>query len=111
MLGAAGMDMSSLTGKYLLNIDSEDEGHLLVGCAGGCLTTITIPIERRKQSGVSMLLKIDGLQGGHSGLEIDKGRANADILLGRVLGDIQRFFDVRIDSEDEVFVSEVFGGT
>ena len=111
MLGAAGMDMSSLTGKYLLNIDSEDEGHLLVGCAGGCLTTITIPIERRKQSGTLMLLKIDGLQGGHSGLEIDKGRANADILLGRVLGDIQRFFDVRIDSEDEVFVSEVFGGT
>ena len=102
MLGAAGMDMSKLTGKYLLNIDSEDEGHLLAGCAGGCLVTITLPVEKEDYTdGVPVLLTVDGLLGGHSGIEIDKGRANADMLLGRILQDLTLQFsdtDVRLSS-------------
>ena len=85
MLGAVALDMSQLKSKVLINIDSEDEGILLAGCAGGVLVNATIPIKRKFKAGIPMQLRIDGLLGGHSGNEIDKGRANADKLLGRVL--------------------------
>ncbi len=85
MLGAAAMDMSQLRSKILINIDSEEEGILLAGCAGGVLAKATLPIKRKFKAGIPMQLKIEGLLGGHSGNEIDKGRANADKLLGRIL--------------------------
>ena len=107
MLGAAGMDMSQLRGKYLLNIDSEEEGHLLAGCAGGCTITFSLPVEREScPEGNLMILSVEDLQGGHSGLEIDKGRANACILLGRVLQDMYSRY-----SDREIRVSKVQGGT
>ncbi|MCR5214325.1 MAG: aminoacyl-histidine dipeptidase [Eubacterium sp.] len=85
MLGATGLDKSLLKGRKLLNIDSEEEGHLLVSCAGGATVTIHIPILRRGARGQRYHIEVSGLVGGHSGIEIDKGRANADILLGKIL--------------------------
>ena len=115
MLGAAGMDMSQLTGKYLINIDSEDEGHLLTGCAGGCLTTITLPVKREAGiiGAVPVIIHVEGLQGGHSGIEIHKGRANADILLGRLLQDIESEFGLwkKKDRERGIYLTFTEGGT
>ena len=86
MLGAAGIDLSDVKGKRLLNIDSEDEGYLLLGCAGGATVTCSLTGGRigqnEKLSGL-FELGISALVGGHSGVEIDKGRANGCVLLGR----------------------------
>lgn len=85
MDGAAALDVSMLKSHTVLNMDSEQEGILLVGCAGGCSTGIQVPVEREMKTGVRTTVTVRGLQGGHSGVEIDKGRANANRLLGRVL--------------------------
>ena len=87
MLGAAGFDASDLKGRLLLNVDHEDEGHLLAGCAGGCTTTVLIPVHRETAEATldTMVVRVEGLKGGHSGIEIDRGRANASMLLGRLL--------------------------
>ncbi len=88
MLGANALDMSLLKGRKLLNIDSEEEGHLLVSCAGGATAEIRVPILRRGAKGKRFQLTVSGLTGGHSGTEIDKGRANADIIMGRILSEL-----------------------
>ncbi len=85
MDGATALDVSMLKGRRMLNIDSEDEGVFTVSCAGGNNTTMLLPISREAYEGTTMTLKIDGLIGGHSGVEINKGRGNADMLMGRVL--------------------------
>lgn len=85
MDGAHGLDVSLLQGRRLLNIDSEEEGILTVSCAGGAHADIRIPMERAVCGLPSAELCVSGLKGGHSGAEIDKGRANANIVLGRVL--------------------------
>ena len=85
MDGAAGLDASRLTGRTLINIDSEEEGVLTVGCAGGARADITLPAVRLPSSGDAYRVTVGGLIGGHSGVEIDKGRLNADVLLGRFL--------------------------
>lgn len=90
MDGAAALDVSILKGHTVLNLDSEEEGVLLAGCAGGCSVGISLPVIRRKQSGISAVLTVDGLLGGHSGAEIDKGRGNADRLLASVLADLKK---------------------
>ncbi len=91
LIGASGLDTSVLTGKYLINIDSEEEGYLLVGCAGGCTATVRLPVKREKADDEGhpyVRIRVLGLRGGHSGMEIDKGRANADMLLGRLLQEL-----------------------
>ncbi len=86
MDGAAGLDCSDLKGRLLLNIDSEEEGIFTVSCAGGLRLDCVLPADRRSLDGeVGCALSIAGLLGGHSGVEIDKGRANANHLMGRVL--------------------------
>lgn len=86
MTGATGLDMSVLSGKYLLNIDSEDEGEFTVSCAGGETLIATVPkLNSNKKFSNSIKILIRGLTGGHSGVEIDKGRANANILMGKLL--------------------------
>ena len=86
MDGAHGLDCSDLKGRRLLNIDSEDEGVFTVSCAGGLRLDCTLPAERKMLSGERVYdLTLEGLLGGHSGVEIDKGRANANHLMGRVL--------------------------
>ena len=85
MLGAAVMDLSMLTGHTMLNIDSDEEGIFLTGCAGGMALNVSIPVTRVRQTGKKLSLIVTGLSGGHSGSEIDKEHGNADLLMGRLL--------------------------
>lgn len=85
MLGADAMDMSVLRGRVLLNCDSEDEGILTVSCAGGATSRLTLPLRRSAGAGRIWRVGVKGLTGGHSGVEINRGRANADKLLAEIL--------------------------
>ena len=89
MLGAAAIDLSQLKGKLLLNLDSEDEGVFTVSCAGGATATISMEANRRAVYGPCIRLAVDGLQGGHSGVEIHKNRANANKIMGEFMSRIQ----------------------
>lgn len=88
MLGAAALDCSPLQSRIMLNLDSEDEGILLVSCAGGLQADCHIPVTRENADGLSVTVTLSGLTGGHSGVEIHKGRANANQLLGRFLNEL-----------------------
>ncbi len=85
LLGATAIDLSMCRGKRLLNLDSEEEGVLTTGCAGGRRAHCRIPLKRVSAKGTAVQLKLAGLLGGHSGAEIDKGRANACVAMGRFL--------------------------
>ena len=90
MIGAQALDMERLSGRRMINIDSEDEGIITCGCAGGATVRGTIPVERTETStGEACRITISGLAGGHSGIEIIKGGANAHVLLGRLLSAIE----------------------
>ena len=80
MLGAEAIDLSMLKGHKLLNIDSDVEGHFLTSCAGGMTVETTIPVDRMSQNGLAVTLTVTGLCGGHSGSEIDKEHANANMV-------------------------------
>lgn len=90
MDGARALDSQLLTGRYIINIDSEEEGIFLVGCAGGVRACLKLAAEYAEQTNFSNTfeLAIRGLKGGHSGMEIDKHRANANILMGRTLSEL-----------------------
>ena len=96
MSGAMALDGNLVKGKYILNLDSEEEGHLLVSCAGGVTALSTIPVEFKDadSSKVAYSLEIKGLLGGHSGMDIIKQRANSNKLLGRLLNLISVDFDL-----------------
>jgi dipeptidase D len=100
VVGADKLDPSLLTGKILINLDSEDEGIFTVGCAGGGSTYLTLPVGWKFQSAneVAFVLKIGGLKGGHSGDDIHKHRANANKLMARVLDFVQRSIPIRLSS-------------
>ena len=85
MLGADFIDVSDLKGRMLLNIDSENEGVFTVSCAGGCSAICTVPCEKETGDGVLLNCRLTGFSGGHSGVEIDKGRLNANKAMGRIL--------------------------
>ncbi len=85
MLGADVIDLSMLKGRTLINLDSEDEGIFTVSCAGGCRSTIMLNVDRRAVYGPCIRLSVDGLKGGHSGAEIHKKLANANIVMGQFL--------------------------
>ena len=103
LYGAEAVDLSMLKGKKLINIDSEDEGIFTVGCAGGLTLGCDIPMFTEEVEGTVYELKVTGLLGGHSGVEIDRGRANANVVLGRVLQ--------RLDKEAGVDIIKMAGGT
>lgn len=90
MQGASGVELSGLRGRTLINLDSEDEGVFTVSCAGGATATVSLPAERRAVYGPCIRLSVDGLQGGHSGAEIHKNRANANKVMGEFLSRIQK---------------------
>lgn len=98
LLGANAIDLSALNGRQLINLDSEGEGIFTVSCAGGCRTTISVPVERRAVYGPCVRLVVDGLQGGHSGTEIDKKRANANKVMGEFLSRIQKLMPLCLTS-------------
>ena len=88
LLGANGLDCSDLAGRKLINIDSEDEGVLTVSCAGGSRCDIRQEFPLEEAEGAVCTLTVSGGQGGHSGIEIHKGLANASKLLGACLKDM-----------------------
>lgn len=85
MDGAKALDASLLSGKYLINIDSEEEHMVLCGCAGGMRVAGNLPAERVLAGGRVAKVTVSGLLGGHSGVEIDKNRTNAVLFLARYL--------------------------
>ena len=97
MDGAAGIDLSMLKGTRMLNIDSEEEGIFLTSCAGGLSAHVNIPViwsvPRKEQT---YLLKVSGLMGGHSGVEINKERANANKVIARVLSALKDKVDYQL---------------
>ena len=96
MEGATGIDLSMLRGRTLVNLDSEDEGIFTVSCAGGARSTITLPVQRRAVYGPCVKLTVEGLQGGHSGVEIHKNRANANKVMAEFLGRVQKLMPLCI---------------
>ncbi|MBO5246958.1 MAG: aminoacyl-histidine dipeptidase [Eubacterium sp.] len=90
MDGASNIDLSKLKGHKLLNLDSEMEGVMTVSCAGGNSTIGRLDAEYVQTEGVRLKLAVKGLKGGHSGVEIDKGRANANQVMGRLLLTLER---------------------
>ena len=102
--GAAKVDPSKLEGKILINIDAEEEGVLFTSCAGGIRSVIELPIiwEDIREGYVPYNVSIKGLKGGHSGMDIDKKRGNANKLMGRVLRDLV--------SENNIYINSVNGG-
>ena len=96
MFGAAGIDLSELRGRTLINLDSEDEGIFTVSCAGGARGTVSLPLERRPVYGPCIRLTVEGLKGGHSGVEIHKPLANANKLMGEFLSRIQKLMPICI---------------
>lgn len=102
MEGAKGIDLSMLKGKRLINLDSEEEGIFLVGCAGGSTALCTLPLQWEKAEGETLELVVEGLVGGHSGAEIDKGRGNSNVLMGRLL--------MELFLKTPVYLAELEGG-
>ena len=86
MLGAFAFDCAHITGHKLINLDSEYEGVLMCSCAGGANAYSTIPVLREEAALRLVEITVSGLASGHSGVEIHKGRANANVLMGRLLG-------------------------
>ncbi len=84
LIGAAGLDASALSGKTMINLDSDEEGVLIAGCAGGLRLDISLDFKTEKRDGC-YLFKISGLIGGHSGVEINAGRLNAIKLLSEII--------------------------
>lgn len=100
LTGAFGLDPTFMDGRILLNLDSEDEGELFIGCAGGKDTVIRIPytLERINGEYAAYQLKIGGLKGGHSGDDIHKGLGNANKLLNRILWQSSDKYELRLNS-------------
>ena len=98
MLGADVIDLSMLKGRKLINLDSEEEGIFTVSCAGGATATISLNVERRAVYGPCIRLSVDGLQGGHSGAEIHKNRANANKVMGEFMSRVQKLMPLCLTS-------------
>ena len=103
MEGATGLTVDDLTAKRMINLDQEEEEIFITGCAGGARIDIRKKTETEQVKGVLCKLKISGLQGGHSGQEINKERGNAICLMGRLLAALQE--------KMPVYLKEVSGGT
>ena len=102
LTGAFAIEPGFMTGKYLINLDSEDEGEIFIGCAGGVNTDIEFEYyaESIPEGYVAMRVVVDKLTGGHSGDDINKNRANANKVLARFLYDIGGKYDVKLCSID-----------
>ena len=96
MFGATGIDLSMLKGRTLINLDSEDEGIFTVSCAGGARGTISLPVHRRAVYGPCVRLTVEGLRGGHSGVDIHRNRANANKVMGELLSRVQKLMPLCI---------------
>lgn len=94
--GAKGFDASLLKGRRMINLDHSVEGEILTSSAGGRKIKCTFPVQVENYTGIKYNLVISGLFGGHSGIEIDKGRGNANLLMGRFVHYIAKRVPIRI---------------
>lgn len=102
LLGANNFEPSDIDGRILLNIDSEEEGEFLAGCAGGALVVSTFDGTKTSALGAGLEISVSGLTSGHSGVDIIYQRANANVVMGRILGRVH---------EDFIFnIAEINGG-
>jgi len=85
MTGALGLKPGQLTGEILLNLDTEEDDEIDIGCAGGIDVTVSQNYSTEAAKGQILRIEVKGLQGGHSGMDIHKGFGNANIILGRIL--------------------------
>jgi len=104
LTGAFALESDMLTGKIMLNLDSEDWGVITVGCAGGGDSNVTLPLKLQPINGglKSMNIKISGLRGGHSGVDAHEQRGNAIKILTRMLWKASKDYDF--------YISEIKGG-
>lgn len=102
MEGATALSAQELTAKRMINLDQEEEKVFIAGCAGGARVDIRKTTLPERQNGLLCKLEIKGLQGGHSGQEINKERSNAICLMGRILAALQE--------QTAVYVKELQGG-
>jgi dipeptidase D len=102
MTGAFNLSPDFIKGKILLNLDSEEDGELVIGCAGGMNTTAVFDYKKEPVTGdvKAYKLSITGLKGGHSGVDIDLNRGNANKLLNRFMWNAEHFFGMRLCSVD-----------
>ena len=98
LTGAFALEAGQLKGRILLNLDSEDEGQLFIGCAGGKDTVASVPLETEAVPAdhIAMKASITGLKGGHSGDDINKGLGNAVKLMNRFLWNAQGTFEIAL---------------
>jgi dipeptidase D len=93
--GASALQSDFLKGRILLNTDSEEEGTFFIGCAGGGDSEITLPAKRKTSfTGTTLKISLTGLHGGHSGIDINKGRGNALQIMARMLSNIDITYDL-----------------
>lgn len=104
LTGALAFDATSLKGSILINLDSEDDDEILTSCAGGVRVNYHLPVRRTgvREGMLRCRVVVEGLKGGHSGMDINKGRGNANHLLGRIL--------YALDEEMEIALEHVGGG-
>ena len=95
MNGARAFDYSDINASYLINLDGEEENTAIVGCAGGVSVNYSKVVKQEKCKGKAYKLEISGLYGGHSGVNIDKGRMNSNLLVALLL---EKISDIKIVS-------------
>ncbi len=100
LTGAFGLEPDFLQGRILLNLDSEDEGEIFIGCAGGKDTSIMLPVKWQVCAGdaEAYTIEVSGLQGGHSGDDIHKGRGNSNKILTRLIYNLSKDYQIHIAS-------------
>jgi dipeptidase D len=98
LTGAFALKADQLKGRILINLDSEDEGQLFIGCAGGKDTVATMPLETEQvpEGHIAFKISLTGLKGGHSGDDINKGLGNAVKLMNRFLWNAQDTFEIAL---------------
>lgn len=90
MLGASALDMKEFQGRYMINVDSGEEGKLLTSCAGGLTAKVSFASELEEVEGTLVGLKVSGLKGGHSGEDINEFRMNANQIVARILSAVRK---------------------
>lgn len=93
MVGALQLDTSALSGKKMINLDAEELGTVTVSCAGGSDFKAVMPYEKTKTTATALKITLNGLKGGHSGICIGLGRANSNVLAGRLLNYLNKNTD------------------
>ncbi len=90
LVGAGKFDYSKISAKRMINLDSAEENTVIIGCCGGVRTEMTIPTDCISNPMPSIRISIGGLCGGHSGEDIDKGRKNANVVMGSILSKVNK---------------------